>query len=105
MKKEWTKKEIKEMLKSDDAAVCRGILAIYNMQTIDEQATEHTHYHNGVGFNGIDAKILSSFAKQIQSWRVEKKYKRPLSEKQMTYARKKIVKYAGQLVSIANANQ
>jgi len=103
MKKEWTREEIKEMLKEDDVAVYRGILAIYNRQTVDEQATKNTHHHNGVGFSGIDAEILSSFAEQIGQWKIEKKHKRPLSPKQMVYARKKIVKYSRQLAEIANS--
>lgn len=91
----YTKQSIKAMLETNDKAVQRGVLAIYAYQTAAEQATEETNQDNGVGFNGADAPILSSFAKQLQKgWK--------LSEKQMAIARKKIVKYAGQLTKIAN---
>ena len=54
-----------------------------------------THEHNGVGFNGIDGGIMSSFSEF---------YKKTgfLTYKQMKIARKKMLKYAGQLTKIAN---
>ena len=74
----------------------------YNFQTDEEQVIEDTKEHNGVGFNGVDGHILSSFATQILRWENDKKYKSPLSPKQMIIARKRIVKYSGQLAKIAN---
>jgi hypothetical protein len=64
-----TKQFIKEKLLTDDRWLVRGILAIYNLQTDQEKAAEATLKHNGVGFNGCDAYILSSFAKQLQAGR------------------------------------
>ena len=95
-KKVWTKDEIKSMLNENDRAVARGVLAIYNRQTDGEKIDDNTHESNGVGFNKIDAEILSSFAR----WFYAHGY---LTEKQTAIARKKIMKYAGQLVEIANA--
>lgn len=91
----YTKDGIKALLTANDKAVERAVLAIYARQTASEQATDQTSEHNGIGFNGIDAELLSSFAKQLQQGRT-------LSAKQMEYARKKITKYAGQLAQIAN---
>lgn len=89
-----TKEFIKEKLLSDNKWLMRGIVAIFEKQTWDEQQTEQTQEHNGVGFNGIDAELMSSFAKQIQRGRV-------LSAKQLALAHKKMPKYSGQLLNIA----
>lgn len=89
-----TKELIKEKLLSDNRWLTRGVLAIYEKQTWDEQQAEATKEDNGVGFNGADAYILSSFAKQLKQGRT-------LSSKQLLIARKKMSKYAGQLLQIA----
>lgn len=91
----YTVEQIKAMIIENDKAVLRGVLAIYDRQTADEQSADTTSHNNGIGFNGVDAPIMSSFAKFIL------KYNR-LSEKQMAIARKKMVKYCGQLTRIAN---
>lgn len=87
---------IKEQLATNDAWVLRGVAAIYKYQTADEQSSEETKHSNGVGFNGSDANIMSSFAKQLAR-------RGSLSEKQLVIARRKIQKYARQLVRIASA--
>lgn len=89
-----TKEFIKEKLVTDQRWLMRGITAIYKKQTWDEQQSESTKEDNGVGFNGVDAYILSSFAKQIKAGRT-------LSTKQLAIAQKKMPKYAGQLLIIA----
>jgi hypothetical protein len=91
----WSKDEIKELLLKRDSMVEKSIVKIYEKQTQDEQETNETNHNNGVGFNGVDANLLSSFAKQILNGR-------KLTEKQMLYARKKIIKYSTQLTKIAN---
>lgn len=94
-KKIWKKEEIKTMLQTNDNAVLRGVVVIYSLQTADEKAVGETREHNGVGFSGVDAEFMSSIAKFILS-------RGYLTDKQMTYARKKILKYAGQLTKVAN---
>ena len=89
-----TKEFIKEKLITDQRWLMRGITAIYEKQTWDEQQSEMTKEDNGVGFNGVDAYILSSFAKQLKQGRT-------LSSKQLLIARKKMPKYARQLLQIA----
>lgn len=91
----YTKEQILDMIDTRDAAVVRGVLAIYKYQTEDEKRDEFTKHNNGVGFNGPDSPFLSSLAQQYQ----RKGY---WSEKQLYCARKRIRKYAGQLVKIAN---
>lgn len=99
----WTKEAIKQNLLENDQWVVRGILAIYDRQTFDEQASHITKHNNGIGFNGVDAEILTSFAEQIIKWmNGGKAYSSPLSPKQMEIARRKIIKYSRQLAEIAN---
>ena len=93
--REWSKEDIKNLLLVNDRAVMKAIITIYNLQTDSEQNSDETYDANGVGFNGVDAPFLSSLAKQILS-------KGYLTPKQMTYGRKKILKYANQLLNIAN---
>ena len=95
---------IKANLAASDKWVCNAILAIYARQTADEQASESTDHHNGVGFSAADAEILSSFAKQIQRHRQGGgRYLAPLSPRQLELGRRRIAKYAGQLLQAAHA--
>jgi len=95
---------IKDNLAVSDKWVKRAVLVIYAAQTAAEQATETTREENGVGFNGTDAEILSSFAKQIIEFEAGKsQFRDALSPKQMGLARAKIAKYAGQLLKVARA--
>ncbi len=71
-----------------------GLGKIYAAQTADEQEAEMTSEHNGVGFTGVDAEILSSFAKQHE----ERGF---LTPRQMLTLFKMMPKYAGQLEKIS----
>ena len=97
-----TKKErvafIREAMGNDARQAVRGMMRIYANQTADEQAVEDTKYHNGIGFAGCDATLLSSFAKQVERGRT-------LSPKQMAYVFKKMPKYAAQLEREAAARE
>ena len=85
---------IRENLASSDEWCLRGLIAIFNGQTEDEKATATTKEDNGIGFTGVDAELLTSFAIQyIDRGR--------LTGKQMIYLRKKITKYAAQLWWVA----
>lgn len=91
----WLKSDIAEKLATNDQWLIRGIIAIYKLQTEEEQSCEETLENNGVGFNGVDGPFLSSLAEQINKGR-------SLSVKQIAAARKSMKKYAGQLTKIAN---
>ena len=93
-----TTTDIKIKLITDVKWLYRGILAIYEMQTLEEQSVENTLESNGVGFNGSDANLLSSFAKQLLQ-------RGELSEKQRILARSKMVKYSSQLLKIAKSKE
>lgn len=96
----WTADRVKQVMVNSDWELCKCIVTIFRKQTIAEQANYSTGEWNGVGFNKFDAKILTSFAKQILE--NHKKGKRLLSDKQIALARKRMPKYAKQLAKIAN---
>jgi hypothetical protein len=106
LNKVYSATEIREKLASDDRWLVRGILAVYARQTADEKSSLTTKHHNGIGFNGRDAGILSSFARQILSWKAVEnpRYPQPLSSKQLACARHKMLKYSAQLARIAEEN-
>jgi hypothetical protein len=92
----WNKQSILDLLESNDVAVTRAVVAIYNRQTASEQNSEETLEANGIGFNGSDARFLSYCAKYA------KDRKTNLSGEHLIKARHKIKKYWKQLVDIAN---
>lgn len=93
-----TKDTIKDLLGRSDKAVARALVVLLDRQTSDEVSAETTKHKNGVGFTAFDAGILTSFAVQVKAGRV-------LSEKQIEIARRKVAKYAGQLLVIAQARE
>jgi len=104
MEKIWDKETVRENLLRSDKWVYRAVVALYNRQTDEEKVISDTKDRNFRGFNAFDAEILTSFADQIQQWEScgYNKYQNPLSRKQMAIARKKVLKYSGQLARIAN---
>lgn len=94
--KVWTKDEIKVMLATNDVAVERAVVAIYNRQTRDEQNAEETKHKNGVGFSGCHGHMGSYYAQWVL---VGKR----LTGRHADKARKMALHYVGQLTDIANA--
>lgn len=92
-----TKDEIKKKITAERPWTERAVVAIYERQTADEQQDGETRHNNKVGFSGPDAYILSEFARWLNSGK-------HLSQKQLVLAQKRIGKYAGQLLLIAEAN-
>lgn len=91
----YTADFIKEKLATDDRWLLRGLLAIYKRQTEGEKMAQETFEKNGVGFNGYDCKIMSSFAE----FYMNRNY---LTSTQTAIVRRRMGKYAGQLAKIAN---
>lgn len=83
---------VKMQLSTNPAWAQRAIVKLWQRQTADEQSTQTTGHDNGIGFNGTDAMILSSFAEQINRGR-------SLSVKQLAIAYKKLPKYSRQIIS------
>lgn len=95
-KKVWTETEIEQLLNNSDKAVIRGVIAIYERQTAEEQNIGDTKVLNGIGFNGADAKFLSYCATYAKN-------KGTLSGEFLNKARTRIKKYRRQLTDIANS--
>jgi len=96
--KTYTKASIRDMLLANDAWLYRAVIAIYAGQTANEQAQGGTVEDNGIGFNGRDGVIMSSYAQQLNRTG-------SLSPKQTIVARKVMPKYAGQLLAIAREKE
>jgi|AntRauTorcE11897_2_1112592.scaffolds.fasta_scaffold00114_53 hypothetical protein len=94
MTKKASLEVIRQGLKSSDAWLLRGLVVIYGFQTEAEQAMGVTAEDNGLGFNGVDSEFLSSLAEQYMK-------RGTLSPRQIEFARKKMVKYARQLLLVA----
>jgi len=97
---------VQENMRDSDRWLYRGLLCIFDRQTADEQNSETTKHDNGIGFSGTDAQILSSFAQQVIEFNAGKsKFNHPLSLRQKELCRRKMNKYAMQLVRIARAKR
>lgn len=94
--KTWTETEIKNLVQTNDKVMYRALVNLYQCQTADEQIQKSANYQNGIGFNGADANIMTSFAEF---------YLRTgfLTPKQIVICRKKLNKYGKQLTKIANS--
>ncbi len=90
----WTPERVKELLQADDKAVGRAMVALFERQTSDEQASESTKHHNKRGFSAFDAGAGSYFAKWVMSGR-------QLTGRHLDKARRVALRYVKQLSSIA----
>lgn len=89
----WTKEMIQDLINTSDAALYRSILKIYENQTDDEQEYFTTRHYNDVGFSGVHAEIMTSYAVFYE----KNKY---LTKNQKVVARKIMKKYAGQIIKM-----
>lgn len=98
MSTNWTPEAIKALLDRSNEAVERAILAIYRLQTLDEQDTSETRHHNKVGFASCHARMGSYYARWILSGR-------HLDGKHLDKARRMVRWYSRQLCAIADTNR
>ena len=89
---------IRNQLATNQAWAVKALVKVYTLQTLDEQVTGQTANLNGVGFSGVDSKILSSFAEQVNKGRT-------LSVKQMAIVYKKMPRYHKQVASFIPAEK
>lgn len=94
----WTAAEIKANLADKDEWLFRGLLAIYDYQTQDEQDVGEAKYLNGVGFSGAHAYFAGQMAQLL-------KRNVRLSPKQIACTRRIMLHYSEQLARIANHEQ
>lgn len=92
---DWLVEDIRNLIESNDQFVLNCLLKLYSLQTEDEKECEQTVNHNGLGFNGYDAKPLTNIAKQCCEARF-------ITFRQINFVRTRILKYAKQLTKIAN---
>lgn len=95
------KQHIVNLLRTNDKAIARALVALNARQTVDERISEHTKYDNGRGFRPCHARMGSSMAgffqrqgylspKQIAYWRAK-----------MRDGKMRIEIYANQLLEVA----
>lgn len=91
---------IRDRIRTEDKWLFRAILAIYEKQTYSEQNGHRPEEKNGEGYNKFDIDLMSSFAEQLlkQEKKGEKLF---LTVTQKKVARNRIMKYASQLLKIA----
>ena len=100
-----TVETIRELLRTNDRAVARALLALNRRQTVDEQATKGTRHQNGMGFRPAHARMGTSMAefymrngyltgKQVAYWR-----------KPMKDGKSRIEIYAKQLSEVARERE
>lgn len=107
----WNKETIKKVL--SDAAknpegfigqvpytrlVKKMLVKMYERQTADEQQIGTTKHYNNIGFNGRDAYFLSDVARRSMQYA-------GLTKGQTSSVAKSLIKYAGQLESIAKESR
>lgn len=89
----WDKSRLRQLITTNDKAVERAILAIYDRQTQDEKQVSDTKHHNCVGFSAAHARSGSYYARWIRSGR-------SLTGRHLEKARTIALHYTGQLLQI-----
>lgn len=103
----WTKERIQNLLATNDLAVERSIVAIYDRQTQDEKRDSDTKHDNTVGFRANHASSMSFFARIIlKGWGQDGHKKRVhLNPAKLEKARRFMMQYHRQLCEIANSKE
>lgn len=91
----WTEAKMRSLLLTNNHAVQSALVALYQRQTADEQASHDTKHTNGVGFSGAHAKQGTYLAKWVLS-------NKNLSGKFIVDGRKIVLHYLRQLVEEGN---
>lgn len=91
----WTRADIDNLLRTNDKAVVRAIIALYRLQTKDEQARQDTLHKNHVGFSAAHARRGTYYAQLALAGK-------PLYPKTLERARRIALRHSRQLVEIAN---
>jgi hypothetical protein len=94
----YTKEEIKNNLSTNPRWIERGLVVLFERQTLDEQRSGSTIVENKMGFNGSDSRYLSYCAK----WVLGGKH---LNEKHLEKCGKRLPKYWKQIMSIIEEKQ
>lgn len=82
MAQTWNKDTIEHLLQTNDKAVERALIVLFDRQTTDEKRQHTTKHHNNRGFCSYDAEYLTKLAEQIRAGR-------HLSQNQLNLLRKR----------------
>lgn len=120
-KKIWTRDEINVLLLTNDIAVMRAIVRLFEMQTEDEKASGDAKNLNNRGFNAADAKAGTRMARWLLGMNDRNVRRYPPKDLRMPLcnvvlkayrqdggsvmdrARKIALKHSAQLVEVANS--
>lgn len=91
--KQW-ESYLKDLLKSNDKALLRAIVLIYENQTPEEKSKSESIENNCVGFSKIDAKEMGDIARKIKA-------NKALTKGELAKSRNKMQKYWKQLMIIS----
>ena len=90
---QW-KSYLRELVKTNDRALLRSILCVYNNQTNEEKSKGESIEDNFMGFSKIDAYEMGQIAKKIKSGQ-------SLTKGELAKSRNKMQKYWKQLMVIS----
>ena len=90
--------DIVRLIKTNDRAVDRAMVAIYRRQTADEKRSSTTRHDNARGFSSADAGKGSYYARWVLNGN-------RLTGQHLRQARKMAIKYRRQLTEIANLGE
>lgn len=91
--KQW-EKYLKDLLRTNDQALLKAIVLIYNSQTDEEKNKGESIENNHIGFSKIDAKEMGDIAKKIKA-------DKALTKSELAKSRNKMQKYWKQLMIIS----
>ena len=91
--KQW-EAYLKDLLKTNDKALLRAIMLIYNNQTPEEKDKGESIEDNCIGFSKIDAKEMGDIARKIKA-------NKALTKEELAKSRNKMQKYWKQLMIIS----
>lgn len=90
---QW-KQYLQNLVKTNDRALYKAIVLIYDNQTEEEKAKEQSVEDNYIGFTKVDAKVLGDIAKKIKAGQ-------QLTAGELAKSRNKMAKYWKQLMVIS----
>ena len=91
--KQW-EAYLKDLLKTNDKALLKSIVLIYDNQTLEEKNKGESIDDNCVGFSKIDAKEMGDIARKIKA-------NKELTKEELAKSRNKMQKYWKQLMIIS----
>jgi hypothetical protein len=91
--KQW-EAYLKDLLKTNDKALLKAIVLIYNNQTPEEKDKGESIEDNCIGFSKIDAKEMGDIARKIKA-------NKALTKGELAKSRNKMQKYWKQLMIIS----